>query len=134
MLSSAGMTKGSHVNFTCNSFFDLVGPERTYCIGRFWETEIPQCRLSFYCKEKPPKTVDKAMLMSLTRVEFKVELSYTSHENRTAYTQASYVCAYGFKFQSTTNMGYRVINGINLAYKNVSCIGNDKWGELPVCI
>jgi hypothetical protein len=134
VLNTNGLTKGSHVNFTCNPFFELIGPERTFCIGRNWESEVPQCRLSFICKERPPMVVDNAILISSTRVEFKVEVSYSNFEKRTAHTQAAYVCTPGTRFNTNTNMGYRVISGINMAYKNVSCVGNDKWGELPVCL
>jgi hypothetical protein len=78
--------------------------------------------------------ISNAMLIGLIRSEFKFEMSHANFEIRTAHTVASYVCAYGTTFQVMTNVGYRLIKGENVAYKNASCVGDEKWDALPNCI
>ena len=108
VLNTNGSVHGSHVNFTCNRFYELSGRERLFCLGREWEKDVPECRLTRrLCRERPVAFANQAFLKSVQRVEFKAELNYTSSHMVTVFTKAMYVCAANTQFKIKTNIGSR---------------------------
>jgi hypothetical protein len=133
--SLTGSTKGSHANFSCNPMFELVGRERIHCVDGFWENHVPECQpIKNICRVKPTPLVNFTMLKSLVRVEFKVELDYSVSQLHTAFTLATYVCAANTNFKDMTNVTKKVFNDVSFLCKNVTCIGTDKWDNVPTCV
>jgi hypothetical protein len=85
------------------------------------------------CRERPPMVTNAAYIRALQRIEFKNELNMTSSETVTTFTVATYVCATGLAFSNLRNTGSRYFGTQMLPYKNSTCVGPDKWDELPVC-
>ena len=131
----SGITKGSHANFSCNPFFELAGRDRLYCIDRTWETQVPECRMvKHVCRDRPPLVFNQAYLKAVNRVEFKNELNHTHSENVNNYQIATYVCPSGLVFENQAKVFYKNFGAQLMACKNATCIGPEKWDELPRCI
>lgn len=129
-----GSTNGSHVNFTCNPFFERTGRERVFCIDGEWEKERANCRLTKnICRNKPQLQLGLTIIKSLSRAEPRLELEYGRFENITVYTSASYICTRDSKFQDRSRVAFKNFNGVILPYQNSSCIGQDEWEQVPVC-
>jgi hypothetical protein len=131
----SGMTTGSHVNFTCNPYFELAGRDRLYCVERTWETSLPECRMvKQVCRKQPPRVFNQAHLKAVSRVEFKYELSYVNSEIINNFQTATYVCPPGLVFKNQAEVFYKYFGTQLQAYKNATCIGLEKWDEIPNCI
>ncbi len=127
--------KGSYVNFTCNSFYEPQGPNQVFCKNGKWDINYFNCEISVnFCRDKPPIQFGQTMLKSLTRTEFKYELSYTNSDKIIAYSSASYICINNFTFQDMTDVVERNFNGTILKYKSITCVGRKRWGNIPVCL
>ena len=137
------------MNFTCNAFFELVGKESIQCNSHGWD-EMPDCKISSnVCLEKPQR-INNAHPVFIQRTEFKIEhfkkehAHAHKHEDRhrhvpvfeSAYhhSVASFFCINGTKFADMKNAGSKTIKGVSYFYKNATCIGNEKWDGIPVCV
>ena len=130
-----GDTRGSHVNFTCNPMYKLVGRERIYCVNGTWEMLLPECRLEtqFLCLNRP-QSMHNAVPVLLNRVEFKMEHNFQDFSTVNHYALAQYVCVNGMTFQKSSGVSRKLFKNELLAYKNSTCLGNEKWSETHVCV
>jgi hypothetical protein len=131
-----GATSGSRVNYTCNPYYEIQGPKTVYCLNGQWEHKRPTCSLTKQlCKEKPISIKGNTIIKSVSRVELNIEhLNTNKTEPMTIFARAIYICSNGKQFQNKSNIGIREFNGLNYAYKNVSCIGPNKWEPIPECV
>lgn len=109
-----------------------------FCINGVWETDWPECRLSIpECTKEPMRynTQNGVALKTLNRVQFRKEYSYERSEPAGSITHASYVCLTpGYVFNDMTDVGYRYINNMFYIYKNITCVGPERWSAMPVCV
>ena len=85
------------------------------------------------CLEKPHH-FNKAVPLALNRVEFKMEYSYSKSELGNYYISAQYVCSGGTQFQNKNGIGERIVKGHKFVYKNITCLGEEKWSNIPICV
>ena len=132
----SGMTNGSHVNFTCNPFYERVGPATVFCINGQWEKNIPECRpMKNVCKKRPWSAIPNGFLLSLKRVDFRNELDYgDKYDNVTVLLSAGYSCFPNFKFQINRNIELKSVGTQVLVAQNVNCVGEEAWEFVPRCI
>ena len=135
----SGDTRGSHVNFTCNPFYTLVGKDRVLCSNQTWDNEMPECRLNVkeLCREKPPSVFNKALLKALHRIEIKYETSYMNYDVITHHVSATYVCPEGHRFRMQESRRQLPViknyNGQLLEHTNSTCVGENRWIDMPIC-
>jgi hypothetical protein len=130
-----GRTRGSHVNFTCNKYFRLLGKSKIACIDGKWEEELPICNIiREICTIHPWNVTTNAKILAAYKIEFKHEINYHKYENITTYIAASYYCKEGFHFHDKHKIGYKAAKNALVAYKNITCIDREKWESPPECI
>jgi hypothetical protein len=138
----SGITGGSHVNFSCNPFFELHGRRQIRCIDGRWESDVPTCLLSKnICTIKPTeKSISSnAQLIGMLKNEIKIEdtASRPGHTKKLiAYTQASFACLPGYTFQQAwqKRTETKILSNIQVTYQNFSCVGEERWEHVPNCI
>lgn len=135
MINTFGFASGSHVNFTCDPFYERIGKFRVYCTNGEWEKDIPNCQLiKEICMNKPPLQDGLTYIKSLSRVEIKNETDYVNSQKIVLFTIASYVCRPGSTFENKLNLNFKSFNGTMMPYQNVTCIGPNTWESVPKCV
>lgn len=134
-MTNSFYTNGSHVNFTCNQYYDLVGRNRLFCFGSEWEQNVPDCVLTpNTCTIKPNKTLGNAYLKQWFRVEIPHELDYNNTiRNLSIYTSADYTCFPGYKFKYPQYTLKKSYNNKLFDIQTIVCTGPEKWTSDPVC-
>jgi hypothetical protein len=135
---NSGITGGSHVNFSCNPFFELHGRRRVRCINGRWESDVPACVLSKnICKIKPSEQTirSNAQLIGMLKNEIKIEESGTTRK-LIIFMQASYACLPGFSFEYSwqKRTETKMISNMIVTYQNFSCVGEERWEHVPKCV
>lgn len=134
-MTNTQYTNGSHVNFTCNPFYELVGRNRLFCYGSEWEKDVPECRLMRdICLIRPNFTVGFAYMKQITKVEIKHELDYFRNQTVLIYTMADFTCMPGYQFANDTSSMVKMYDTKVLSVQNISCTGYNRWMDAPVCV
>jgi hypothetical protein len=138
IMTNVGMTNGSHVNFTCNPYYELVGRSQLFCYGHVWETDVPQCRMTKkVCTVWPPAIEGNALMKLMRKHQIKHEVDYVRTQNVTVLILAEYICKPGHRFSEYFRTMYKQFDGPfsrHLPYQNMTCTGTETWTRLPVCI
>ena len=138
-----GSTLGTHVNFTCDPYFELVGGQKQiFCTnnGKWNESAIPKCQISRrICNQAPPNRTDTARLLFASGVDVVRELVDNKNDTLKVYTVAGYVCAYtNMKFEDASRKIALKPNNKNpkspFVYQNTTCIGSNVWEAIPRCV
>lgn len=140
-----GSTFGSHVNFTCDPFFELTGgASRIYCNNGKWTTDNvvpPKCtRSKDICTDMPPNRTDSTVLLSVTGFDIEEESLGEFYKKKVKiYTMASYVCAFSNLVFADTSRKVSTRARKNpllppYRYQNSTCLGNNVWQSLPQCV
>ena len=131
----SGMTTGSHVNFTCNQYYDRVGPATVFCVNGQWDRNIPLCTPSKnVCKKRPWSAIPNGFLLTLKRVDYQNEIDYTRSENATVMISANYACYPGFRFEQYKNIELKSMNNQVVVTQSVSCVNEESWEFSPNCV
>ena len=126
---------GVKVDVKCNPYFQLkgIGPDAAtaLCINGTWKQNFTaECTLSNrFCYKNPPKSVNNATLVHVPSAKVKVELAGGLFEFKYAYARAFYMCNDGFKFQMPSRIARDKFEVLS-----VSCLGDETWEKLPVCV
>lgn len=136
IMTNSFYTNGSHVNFTCNPYFDLFGRDRLFCFGSEWEQDVPECRLANnICRIKPNKTMNNAYLKWWKRVEITNELDYDNkNETIVIYLTAEYTCLPGYTFKNADLTYIKKIDTKFFNVQNITCTGSNQWEGSPQCL
>lgn len=133
IMQNTDFISGSHVNFSCNPYFELRGRARLFCVNGVWESEIPSCVLRENICETEPKTrIGYARIMSQTKHQIKKEFSYTASARVFVYVSADYVCMRGYQFPDSNT--YREFNGTSMSYQTSKCSGANIWSSISNCV
>lgn len=137
-----GSTFGSHVNFTCNPFFELTGGMvRIFCNnGRWNESAIPKClRSKSVCTVLPPNRTESSIMLLANGYTFLDETDVANKKIVRIYTTVSYVCANSsLRFADPSRrIGLKMRNNSTqqfYSYQNATCLGQNRWQPLPRCL
>lgn len=133
-LNLKSLSNLSKVDFTCNNYFQLIGPSESYCKNYEWENKAPMCVLKRnLCFNRPTFLFKNSVLISLTKIRIKYEHDFTNSTNLLHFTEAMYTCLPGFGFIDLRNIKYEYFDKL-ISYKKVDCIGENKWEPIPECV
>ena len=132
-----GASLGSYINFTCNDFYERVGPKTVFCdaTGK-WPKNTTACRFkqTGLCAMVPAKNITNGFLHMLSKAELKNETELNKFESSFYYMNATYGCFYGFKFNKTRPSFLKLVNSQLLMFQMLQCTSDNKWENLPGCI
>lgn len=136
-----GSPNGSHVNFTCDQYFELSGgPRQIFCNDGKWnQSDIPKCTLSQnICTDVPPNKTDSSVLLGINGIYLEEELGNGRTNRVKVLLSSMYRCASSdLTFvNQTRKIGFKPSKNplVFYAYQNSSCIGKNVWEPLPRCL
>lgn len=135
ILNLNGIDNESVVEFSCNDYFELIGPSRVYCLNYKWENKQPVCVLTKnICLNRPPVLYKNSKLLSLKKNRIELEYNYNNSSNIFHYTEAMYTCLPGFRLADFHNIKYKHFQKLLVPFKKTNCIESNKWQLIPECV
>jgi hypothetical protein len=138
-----GVFNTSHVVFSCNPHYNLVGEQIVYCKDGEWDRNSSvKCILNEnICTMKPELSLPEleTYAISLERRQIQQENSFEDTKTIDIYISIGYTCDNNKRFQEKEKVMRRMLKNdkdefVMVEYIEAKCIDMNKFEMIPKCV